>query len=330
MIPNVTWRPLRVDDAARCAELWNACFEVDGGYRMVEQEWVQELEDPDDNPAEDGMIAVDPDGRAIAVAFVQIPPAATVWRAAGWGAVRPAYRGKGIGGAVLRWREQRIAQRLALVDDRLPRFYWENLYESQSSPIQLLVDNGYRPVRHWFEMIRDVGNTIDLVPLEAGLRLVPYEERLAEPVRAANNDAFRDHWNSQPIPQPRWERHYVGGEFFRKDLSAVVLKDEQVVGFLLAACYPHDFGDRGRTEVWAETIGTRREFRSRGIASALISNWMRSVASAGYEFATLGVDASSKTSALGLYEKHGFRVDSTSTSYAKPLAGTEWASLDQD
>jgi hypothetical protein len=43
------------------------CFEVDGGHRMVEQEWVQELEDTDH------------DGTPVAIAFVQIPPAGDLW-----------------------------------------------------------------------------------------------------------------------------------------------------------------------------------------------------------------------------------------------------------
>lgn len=327
-IPDTVWRPLQRTDATWCTQLWNACFEFDGGYRMVEQEWVQELEDTDDNPAEDGMIAVHSDGTPVAIAFVQIPPATDLWRASGWGAVHPDYRGAGIGRAVLAWREARATERSRAVPGDVPKFLWETLYDGQSGQVSLLTDNGYRPVRHWCEMVRDLSRPIEAASLGSGLELVRYRPELSEPVREANNDAFRDHWGSQPIARDRWERHYVGGESFRPDLSAVVVDGSNVVGLLMAGCYPHDFEDKGRTEVWAEIIGTRREYRGRGIASALIADWMRMVAGAGYEHAVLGVDAASKTGALGLYERHGFTLDTSSTSYAKPIEGTDWSAFD--
>ena len=327
-IDSVTWRPLERSDARLCTELWNACFESDGGYRMVEDEWVQELSDPDDDPSRDGVIAVHDDGPAVAAAFVQIPPATSLWRAAGWGAVRPDHRGRGIGSAVLSWREARAAERLLEMPDDLAKFHWETLYDTQREQVAFLVERGYRPVRHWFEMIRDLSKPIVAAALDPGLTLLAYEPTMAEATRQANNDSFRDHWGSQPVTTERWQRYYVGGESFRADLSSVVMAGDEVVGLLLAGCYPHDFEDKGRTEVWAEIIGTRRGYRNQGIASALIAAWMERVAAAGYQYAVLGVDSASKTGALGLYERHGFEVDKSSTSYGKPVIGSEWSALE--
>lgn len=327
-IDNTVWRPLERTDAKLCSHLWNACFEADGGYRMVEEEWVQELEDPTDDPARDGVVAIHDDGTPVAVGFVQIPPAASLWRAAGWGAVRPDYRRRGIEEAILVWREARATERLLATGDDLPKFLWETFYDSQEEQVAFLTDHYYRPVRHWFEMVRDLSERIDPAPLGDGLRLLAYESGMAEAARQANNDSFRDHWGSQPVPSDRWERHYVGGDSFRPDLSAAVFDGDQVVGFLAAGCFPHDFEDKGRTEVWADIIGTRRGYRNRGIASALIVNWMQKVADAKYEHAVLGVDSASKTGALGLYERHGFTLDKSSTSYAKPVEGTDWSALD--
>ena len=47
----------------------------------------------------------------------------------------------------------------------------------------------------------------------------------------ANNDAFRDHWGSQPIARERWERHYTGGESFRPDLSARSSTEQRWLAF---------------------------------------------------------------------------------------------------
>ena len=327
-IPDAVWRPLSRSDARLCADLWNACFLVDGGYRMVEQEWVEELSDPIDNPAQDGVIAVHADGHAVAVGFVQIPPAATLWRSSGWGEVHPDYRGQGIGSAVLAWRERRAQARFAATSDAVPKFLWENKYDVHVDQIELLIGAGYRPARHWFEMVRYLAQPIVSVSVDDGLVLVPYEPSLSEPMRLANNDAFRDHWASQPQSEERWNRYFVGGDFFRPDLSFVVLDGELVVGFLITACYPHDFEDRGHTEVWAETIGTRREYRGRGVASAVIATLLLAAAESGYEYVALGLDSGSPTGALGLYERHGFVVEKSSTSYAKPAVGTDWSALD--
>ena len=328
-IPDALWRPLSRSDARLCADLWNACFVVDGGYRMVEQEWVEELTDPIDNPAEDGVIAVHADGHAIAVGLVQIPPATTLWRSSGWGAVHPAYRGRGIGSAVLAWRDRRAQARFAATSDAVPKFLWDNKYDVDVDQVALLMGAGYRPARHWFEMVRDLAQPIAPVSVDDGLVVVPYDPALSESMRLANNDAFRDHWASQPQPEERWNRYFVGGDFFRPDLSFVVLDGELVVGFLAAACYPHDFEDRGRTEVWAETIGTRRDYRKRGVASAAITALLLAAADSGYEYVALGVDSGSPTGALGLYERRGFVVEKSSTSYAKPARGTDWSALDE-
>ena len=310
------WRPLSPDDAELCVELWNACFEVDANYRMVEQEWVDELTGPDDDPAVDGVIAVRDDGKAIGLGFVQIPPGVTLWRASGFGVVHPDYRGRGIGSAVLAWRGRRATERLAEISDGVPRLLWENHYDHQADATALVLGAGYKPARHYIEMTQPL--SVESIPqsIDVAFEIRRFDVGDSDAVRQTHNDSFADHFGSQPVTEDSWTRFYVG-EFFRPDLSFVAWDGDRVAGYLLATCFPHDFEAVGRTEVWIDTLGTRPEFRKQGVASALIGACMEASANAGFAYATLGVDSASQTGANSLYESLGFQVERSSTSYSK-------------
>jgi mycothiol synthase len=66
-------------------------------------------------------------------------------------------------------------------------------------------------------------------------------------------------------------------------------------------------------------VGTRRPWRRRGLAGALVADTMAAAAVAGKTTATLGVDADSPTGAVGVYERVGFSVRSRFVSYHRPL-----------
>ena len=68
----------------------------------------------------------------------------------------------------------------------------------------------------------------------------------------------------------------------------------------------------GRT-AWMDHIAVRREWRRRGVASALIRSSLVALREEGFHTVVLDVDADSPTGALGLYERHGFRAVRTET-----------------
>jgi mycothiol synthase len=53
-------------------------------------------------------------------------------------------------------------------------------------------------------------------------------------------------------------------------------------------------------------IGTLREHRNRGVASALIGHALRAAADQGYDRASLNVDSANVLGAPGVFEKAGF------------------------
>ncbi|MEU4745477.1 GNAT family N-acetyltransferase, partial [Actinosynnema sp. NPDC023658] len=53
-------------------------------------------------------------------------------------------------------------------------------------------------------------------------------------------------------------------------------------------------------------VGTLRDYRRRGVASALIAHALRAAADQGYDRASVSVDSSSPSGASGIFEKAGF------------------------
>jgi len=75
----------------------------------------------------------------------------------------------------------------------------------------------------------------------------------------------------------------------------------------------------GRNWGYTQAVAVRREWRNRGLASALIARALRAVRDKGASEAALGVDSSNPSGALRLYEKLGYHVQTRYARYRKPL-----------
>ena len=95
---------------------------------------------------------------------------------------------------------------------------------------------GLAPVRHWFEMERDLAGRPPVAPTP--LRLVPYDIARDEDVRVARNDAFADHYGSSPRDEAEWRQHGTGSPGFRPELSLLALDGDEIASFLLSYVYP--------------------------------------------------------------------------------------------
>jgi ribosomal protein S18 acetylase RimI-like enzyme len=155
--------------------------------------------------------------------------------------------------------------------------------------------------------------------LPAGLRLTTYAEapELDARVMDAFNDSFRDHWSFEPITAHDWQQFMIGRSVFRPDLTYLVLDGDEVAAFSLNRVDPEETARQGYSAGWIGTLGTRRGWRKRGLASTLLVEGMRAFKAEGLEFAALGVDAHNPTGALGLYESLGFVSYKTTVAYEK-------------
>ena len=308
-LPGSRWRPLTLDDVPAYVRLLEASRVADGGEEVATEEFTRhELEDPNTPPATNSLALELPDGSlAASITVTERLHGTEARRMFLWGSTHPARRGLGIGTAILRWGIGRGDEILASQPDDLPGLVEAFKDVRQVDAIALHEAHGFRPARWYVDMRRDLREPLPAMPDLGALEIRPYDGARAEGVRVAHNDAFADHWGSEPLTPEIWARDFVGDPYFRGDLSFVVVDGEEIAGYTVNYVAEVDWQATGVREGLIGQLGVRRPWRGRGLATALLVRSMESFVAAGLEAATLGVDTENPTGALGIYERAGFR-----------------------
>jgi len=274
----------------------------------LEREWDDEFS----NPATDTQLVRAEDGRAVAYARMFANPRPTEEARCFFDdEVHPNYEAE-LHDDVLDWMETRgraklaeIAAATGFTGRRLLRVGGP---DHQTERFERYERHGFAPIRYFFRMRRDLSEPIPDRPLPAGLRLTTYAEapEWDERLRLAFNEAFSDHWSYEPISARDWQQFIIGRTTFRPDLTYIVLDGDEVAAFSLNRVDPEETSRQGYSAGWIGSLGTRRAWRKRGLASTLLVTSMQAFLAEGLQFASLGVDAHNPTGALGLYEGLGF------------------------
>jgi len=318
------WRRIAREDAPLLHALQRSCDAVDAPRSVTTAEEIEEIYDtPGLDLATDTAIAIDESGAAVAYGMATLGDehATVVWLSLD-GGVHPDRRGEGIGTALLAWLEARGRQILATRDERLPGWLSTGAEEHSVDAIALMHRQGYETKRWWLELERPLRGSLPDMALDPSVRLESYGE-WKEATRLAFNDAFRDHWGSQPASEREWAQE-SGKAGARPDLSFVAVAAgadgaEEVVAFVLSRVTPEDWEVRGNSFGYVELLGVRKAWRGRGLAPALLTRAMAAFRAEGLATAVLDVDAESLTGAVALYERLGFRVVSRSMSLVKEV-----------
>jgi ribosomal protein S18 acetylase RimI-like enzyme len=319
---NTVWRPLRADDADVMSALQQRCFVVDGGHRITAIEMREEFDRHGERADSDSIGAFDPSGRLLAFGWAQVPTGGrTEHRGFIWIEIDPDHRGVA-DDALLEFVEEAGTNRLRTFDDGIPlRLYRYGVYDRMTDAIALMKRHGYDIARYFTDNLRDLSLPIEDCPLDPTLVARTCSPEVESDALVVHNEAFADHWGSQPI-QPHIWASFNAGEFFLPDTSWVVYDGSLPVSYVMSGKYPHDFPDRGRTEAWIEGVGTLRGHRRRGIASALITMAIRGFRDQGLEFARLGVDSENPTGANQIYERLGFFPEERTMTFTKAVDRT--------
>jgi ribosomal protein S18 acetylase RimI-like enzyme len=318
------WRPAQRADLPGILDLLRATSAASGNTSLptladLEREWDDEFSDP----ATDSQVVLDETGRTVAYArlFANPRPEEEL-RCFTDDEVHPDHEAE-LHDAVLDWLEARARAKLAEIaaatghtGRRLVRV---GAAQQQTERLARYARHGFAPIRYFFRMRRDLGEAIPDRPLPAGLRLTTYAQSpdLDERLRAAFNESFRDHWSFEAFSARDWQQFIIGRDVFRPDLTFIVLDGGDVAAFSINRVDPEETARQGYSAGWIGTLGTRRAWRKRGLASALIVESMRAFKAEGLQFAALGVDAHNLTGALGLYESLGFVSYRKSVHYEK-------------
>jgi GNAT superfamily N-acetyltransferase len=331
----LAWRPATRDDAPALLELRNTIAEADEEpYRETLGEVLEMFDAPWKRFETDSLLGFDADGALRAYGLVDSLPGDTrTVRVFLFGGVHPSRRGEGIGRELFAWQVARGRQVLAASGKDLPArvaVFAED--DGPEAKDHLYARAGFAPNRFYSELMRDLRDleTHPLPDVELGgsLRVVPFAPAYDEPTRLAHNDAFRDHWGSEPQTPEQWTN---GRSAFAPEWSFVVVDTEPdvdalvaspdidadtaaalrageplVVGYQLASRFEEDWAVRGFPFGYTDILGVRRAYRGRKVAVAALAAGMRAFADAGMHFAALDVDTANPSGADGLYASLGY------------------------
>jgi mycothiol synthase len=304
------WRPLQLGDTEPLLALVQVIEAADEAQERTSiGEVVEILTGPWIDLAEDTLGGFDDSGTIRAYAIVEAPPADSLLRVYLHGAVHPAWRGRGIGRAVLAWLEGRGRQKLAASGKNLPARLAVLVEEKARDHRRLYAAAGFSPVRWYTTMRRNLATPLPAARAPEGLRIVPWDAALDEQVRLAHNEAFADHWGSQPQSRELWTRRDA---HFAPAWSFVALDSSggtpEVAGYLTSGRYDQDWDVQGYTCGYTDLLGVRRPWRGRGLAASLLVTAMEAYRADGIEYASLRVDTANPTGARGLYERLGYEA----------------------
>ncbi len=310
------WRMATPDDVDAIHAVLAAADRVDHPTWTTPREEVADTFDlPHIDHTRDTIIGFGADGAPVAFgsAFLHPSREGTLTVNLG-GAVVPALRRRGIGSSVYRWQLSRALQQLAEAASGVTetadapwsadvKAYAE---ETDIGSRRIAEGLGFTAERWFSSMVRDQSEPVNDVTPPPEMSVVPYTHDRDDDARRARNDAFRDHWGSLPSQPETWAK-FVGGEFFRPDLSRLVVDaDGAIAAFCLVSVNEEDWATLGASHAYIDLIGVVRGHRRRGLAPLVISGALQAIADAGLEKAVLDVDTASPTGANTLYERLGF------------------------
>jgi mycothiol synthase len=323
-VPGLVLRPYAGEsDLPHILRVKNAEYEADGlRWRESLAELRANYAHASDkfDPARDVIVA-EVDGEIVAhgkVDWVDATEGVREYRSGG--AVHPAWRRRGIGRAVLDANVARLRQIAAGHDTELPRALGLFTSDKQVGAIALARSAGYEPVRWFFEMERPGldRELPELPPLPEGIEIRVADRAEAWTIWQADVEAFLDHWGGFDASEANFRRWTESPEY-QPDLHLVAWDGEQVAGGVINAIYPEENEALGIRRGWLDSVFTRRPWRRRGLARALIARSLHLLAERGMDTAALGVDADNPSGALGLYEQFGFEVVERGAAWRKPL-----------
>lgn len=285
-----------VADAARIAAVINARAIALGGATEESAAGVARwFTLPVIDPAADMRLVLDDAGAPAGYADVSGPEDGT---SKAWIDLRALSGNPGALDLLFGWAEERGAERVG-PGGTIQFFARECDYEVQ----ERLAAAGYAVVRSSFEMECSLERHLAAPVWPAGLVARPFDERDAQAVHAATDDAFADHWGYSRTSFEAWRAQNLGDD---EDFSLwrVAWDGDEVAG----ACINRPRRGDDETIGWVGVLAVRRPWRRRGLGEALLRESFALFADRGKHSAGLGVDAENTTGAVALYERVGMRV----------------------
>jgi mycothiol synthase len=235
--------------------------------------------------------------------------------------VHPDHRRQGLGRRLLAWSEDRA--RASIVEGSggstsVPHVFGANTADHVAAGVAFAEASGYLAVRFHYKMRRELAGPIPDLPLPEGLEIRPVLPEHHRAIFEADHEAFLDHWDAAETTEADFVRWFAEPDL-DTSLWQVAWDGDEIAGLVINGIYPHENERTGIDVGWLDSVATRRPWRRRGLAAALIARSLVVLRARGMAMAALGVDAESPTGALRLYERFDFRRQHAWIFYRKPI-----------
>ena len=239
--------------------------------------------------------------------------------------LEPAQYGNDITAAMVGWAERRLTELASTVALDDPRSSAMTAF-SFGAELELnaaLEGRGWRKVGQGYEMVRPTLDEIPDVPLPAGLvvRPIGLDPASRRRVFDASSEAFQDERAEAETTEEEWDR-FLGDAREDPALWIVAFDGDEIAGGVLGLIDPDENAHHGRERGLVAAVFTRRPWRRRGLARALIARALVRLRDHGMTSAYLGVDGLNPNQAMTLYESLGFEEASTTYDWTKLLPGS--------
>lgn len=312
------WRVLNIGDNTELAALFSRIEIVDNPQYRTTAEETGELFRAADSIAV-GAFDAGQTLRTFGVARISVTEKHQV---ACIGGVDPLYRGQGLGRIVLNWQTNAACALLRPRD--LPADARPNVVvhvdSDKTQLIAHLEEMDFVWVRSFVELRASLAKEVELADPGRYLEILPWDPELEDTVRRVSNRITAESWGRLPADMEEW---MAGRAFFAPEWSFIA-RDRSgdrapVIGFILCSRYEQDWDVLGRTEGYVDFLGVDSGWANTDVADALLTHAMAAMAADGMDCAAAGTAGANDSSALDLFESHGFEVVSGSAMYGKDL-----------
>jgi mycothiol synthase len=271
------------------------------------------------NPENDTRFIFEADGQL--VAFVECwlnqEPPVHPWI---FGCVHPAHWGKGLGGHIITWAEDHARQALDKCAPELRVAPRSGAEAHNKNGLALFEGLGWKQIRSFYRMVTDLDSPPEVPPAPEGITIRPYDpETELEAVYRTVMDTFQDHFGFIAPPYEKgladFKHNFLEDPAYDPRFWFVAHDGTEIVG--ISICRREDPEDP--ESGWVNELGVVRHWRKRGLGYTLLKHSFAACYADGKKRAGLGVDASSLTGALRLYERAGMHVLRQFNQYEKEL-----------
>jgi GNAT superfamily N-acetyltransferase len=306
------WRAPPLEELDAVVALIAACELADEGNVEVERDDVRGSWERERFSLEEDAWAVETPGGTL-VAYADVWPREDYRHIESGGYVHPGHRGLGIGRWLVRTmaaRARELARRAAPGAEVLLR---STVFAGARDACELFESEGFARGRHFWRMVIDLREPTPAARWPEGASVRTFEPGDEATVHELVQEAFSDNYRNVPTAFADWRAVMMERESFDPSLWFLAVSGGKIVG---AALCP-DYANQG----WVRQLGVAREWRGRGVGTALLREAFREFARRGKPEAGLVVDSFNRSGAQEFYLSVGMRIEREHQEYELVVGG---------